>query len=137
MKIKTCFGLFDIGLYALNAKVSYEEFVKKCKESSKSEKWFFYQHDIWLARCVDFTFVNLQSIGFNQHILEFGNDSCDCSHKCLSKFSESQDIRNRFGLLGFDTHSYSNDNISDEFCVDYRESIFPKYFFHLITIGKK
>ena len=84
MKIKTCFCLFDIGLYTLNAKLSYEEFAKKCKESRKYEKWFYYQHDIWLASCVDCTFITLQSIGFNQRILEFAHDSCDCSPTCLS-----------------------------------------------------
>ena len=98
--------LFDIGLHALDGKLRYEEFVKKCKESSKSEKWFYYQHDIGLVSCVDFTFITLQTIGLNQRILEFANDSCDCSPECLSKFFELQDIKNRFDLIGFDIHPY-------------------------------
>ena len=46
MKIKTCSCLFDIGLYALNEKIDYGEFVKKCEVSSKSQKRFFYHNDL-------------------------------------------------------------------------------------------
>ena len=101
-----------------------------------SEKYFYYSHDhnVYLASCVDFVFIKLKT-SLSRNSLEFVDDFCDCTPTCILNFFGLQDIKNRFSLHCFDTHLYSNDNMSNEFCSDCRESIFLEHLmFYLLRI---